>query len=350
LDPIEKAIRAALEKGNPEDSMFRQKIYRSAQSALIRSLSTRAGLDESAKQARLARLNQFTAIIETEFQPVVAATVKTASRAESAIATSFTDAQEPRVALDWSQKPGSRDGDFSAQSYGRELTRSHQTTLNKEDKPSSSLFRKLVTIFVFITIFALLVMFGWTAWNSGLFGGTASDGSGPLKLGEAESSTDAGSLQTGNGTSADEKWITVFEPKDASSVQVSDGLTAELRGTGHDAYLKIAGGKDSNKAEASFEVGRGVLETLRGKKIVFNVQAKTTDGLSTQMAVSCSLAGMGECQRVRFHIDGQLTENLIIVQLADNAPEASGTLILNPDIDKSGNPVEITGIRVRAEK
>ncbi len=366
LDPIEKAIRAALEKGNPEDGVFRQKIYRSAEMALTRSLTAREGLDDAARQARLKHLFAKIASIETEFAPATAPIVKSEARFEpgnpdARASTPSTMVPKPRVQEprfettsdpDWSRTPnaGHGDSDSAAVPYGRARAQAETVDQAFVDKPSNSLFRRLVAALVMITILALLVMFGWTAWNSGLFGNGVDKGSGPAKLSETESSNDSGPVKVGNGTAEDENWINVFEPKDAASVQASDGLTTELSGSGPGAYLNITNTTQTTQGEATFEIGRGILETLRGKKIVFNVQAKTTDGASSQMAVSCSLAGMGECQRVRFRLEGQLSENLIIVQLSDTEPEASGSLTIMPDIDKTGNPVEIVGIRVRAEQ
>jgi hypothetical protein len=40
LDPVEKAIRNALEKGNAEDRAFREKVYRSAFAALERATAS----------------------------------------------------------------------------------------------------------------------------------------------------------------------------------------------------------------------------------------------------------------------------------------------------------------------
>jgi hypothetical protein len=378
LDPIEKAIRAALEKGNPEDASFRQKIYRSAELALTRSLTARGGLDEQTIRTRLSHLTRVTTSIETEFSPATASISNADIRPEPKFtpqprvqepSRQEPNRQEPRPQVARQQEPrfvqkaepdwsntrqtnhdtGRGDIDVSGESYGHVGPSSRDAVDESRNKASNGLFRKLVTALVVITIVALLVMLGWTAWNSGLFGNGSDLGEGPAKVSQTEDSTSGDRQQVGVGSSADENWITIFEPKDAASVQVSDGLTAALQGSGASSHLSISNTTDQAQGEASFEIGKGVLETLRGKKIVFNVQAKTIDGTSTQMATSCSLAGMGECQRVRFRLEGQLTENLIIVQLADIEPEASGTLSIMPDIDKTGNPVEIIGIRVRIE-
>ena len=144
-------------------------------------------------------------------------------------------------------------------------------------------------------------------------------------------------------------WITVFQPSDISSVDISEGLTAELQGEGKNAYLRLVAAKGAKDAQATFEIGRGVLETLQGKKVVFDLRGHTNDGNGAEIAVSCDLAGMGTCQRTRFQLEGQTSDNLLIVQLADVAPEASGSLVLIPDLNGSGNPVDIQSIRVRVE-
>ncbi|MGL4490371.1 MAG: hypothetical protein ACRCU5_13105 [Rhizobiaceae bacterium] len=217
-------------------------------------------------------------------------------------------------------------------------------------KKRSRLFPRLVGLFVLVTILAIIVMLGWMVWNTGLFGNGDDGGAGPARLNQSDVTSSSNTQSPGGPTLESENWINVFEPKDASSVEASNGLSAELRGEGSGAFLSVANTTKETQGEATFEIGRGVLESLRGKKIVFNIQAKTVDGTSTQMATSCSLAGIGECQRVRFQLDGHVTENLMIVQLDDNPPEASGTLTIQPDINKTGNPVQITAILVRAEQ
>jgi hypothetical protein len=297
-----------------------------------------------------SRLSKIVSSIETEFSLAEPAALAPNIRPTVQPIPAQPASREP----DWSIRPEVHARQTTApqiqpQSYDP-AAEPDKVEERRSRRASSALFKRLAGIFVFVTCLALIVMLGWALWSSSLFNNAENSDDGPTKITQSESSSSQGAAQVGNASDTEEKWITVFEPKDAASVEVSDGLSAELTGTGRNAHLKIIGSKDAKNSEANFEIGRGVLENLRGKKIVFNVQANTTDGATTQMAVSCSLAGMGECSRVRFRLDGQRTENLIIVQLSDNAPEASGTLTIVPDIDKSGNPVEIVAIRVRAEQ
>ena len=73
LDPIEKAIRGALAKGNIEDAAFRRRIYASAEQALIRSLEAKGGKTPAEQQARVKHLRAMAANIETEFEPAAPA-------------------------------------------------------------------------------------------------------------------------------------------------------------------------------------------------------------------------------------------------------------------------------------
>lgn len=69
LNPIEKTIRHALERGDAADRAFREKIYRSVHAALERSLQSAPDLPEEAVQQRRDMLKESIRSIETEFLP-----------------------------------------------------------------------------------------------------------------------------------------------------------------------------------------------------------------------------------------------------------------------------------------
>lgn len=73
MDAIEKAIRNAFEKGDPEDRAFREKVYRSAFAALDRALKTHPNLTVEAAIIRRKSLQAKIAEIETEFMPAIRA-------------------------------------------------------------------------------------------------------------------------------------------------------------------------------------------------------------------------------------------------------------------------------------
>ncbi|MGN6142566.1 MAG: hypothetical protein ACTHOP_03140, partial [Mesorhizobium sp.] len=71
MDPIEKAIRNAFEKGNADDRAFREKVYRSAFAALDRALQANPGVTVEAAINRRKAMQAKIAEIESEFLPAV---------------------------------------------------------------------------------------------------------------------------------------------------------------------------------------------------------------------------------------------------------------------------------------
>ncbi|TIS64088.1 MAG: hypothetical protein E5W43_17700, partial [Mesorhizobium sp.] len=73
MDAIEKAIRNAFEKGNPEDRAFREKVYRSAFAALDRVLQANPNVTVEAAINRRKAVQAKITEIESEFLPAVQA-------------------------------------------------------------------------------------------------------------------------------------------------------------------------------------------------------------------------------------------------------------------------------------
>ncbi len=339
MDPIEKAIRNALEKGNPDDASFRQRVYASAEAALGRSLSAQQGVSDAQKAQRIASLRTIARVIESEFLPAVDPV-----RAPA----------QPQKREDWSLAPQVRDivpGEARTPAVAAppaKQVKKIAETMPKKRPGSGGILRSLRNLIIFFALVALALFLAWKYWAAALvpkeFGGTAEKSD----LSSSQGTGASPARKLGKATAADESWINVFTPSDAASIDVSDGLTAELKGSGADQRLRLTPSTASGaKNGATFEVGRGILEKLRGKKAVFDIFAKADEGAAAEMSVTCDLAGMGTCQRTRFHLESQPGDNLLVVQLADNGPEASGTLTISPDIEGASHPVEIYSIRVQ---
>ncbi len=71
MDPIEKAIRNAFEKGNADDRAFREKVYRSAFAALDRALQANPGVTVEVAIRRRKAMQAKISEIESEFLPAV---------------------------------------------------------------------------------------------------------------------------------------------------------------------------------------------------------------------------------------------------------------------------------------
>jgi hypothetical protein len=338
VDPIEKAIRNALEKGNALDPAFRNRVYVSAEHALSRSLAAHATMPPADKHARIEKLRRIAVSIEQEFAP----------------ATADTD-ELPRQVRPESrlQAQHERSGRSSLEAVRRPPEHRHTTS---REAPvdlagvSAGSNRRLSKIFVYVTVLALAIMLGWLFWTSGIL--DKADDSGGISTDQtSESSDDTAAPRIGNASDADEGWITIFAPSDAAAIDLSDGLAADLKGDGADAFILLTAPENSAvQSAASIEIGRGVLETLRGKKVVFDIKAKAGASEGAQMSIACDLAGMGECLRTRFRLESQLTDNLVSAQLEDTAPEASGLLSISPDIDGKGRAIEVHSVRVRVDE
>ena len=73
LDPVEKAIRSALEKGNAEDRAFRERVYRSAFAALDRATASQPQLTVEMAIKRRQSLQAKITNIESEYLPAAPA-------------------------------------------------------------------------------------------------------------------------------------------------------------------------------------------------------------------------------------------------------------------------------------
>lgn len=69
MDPIEKAIRNALEKGNADDPAFRERVYRSVEAALDRAIRANPQLTVERAIGRRKGLQAKIAEIEAEYRP-----------------------------------------------------------------------------------------------------------------------------------------------------------------------------------------------------------------------------------------------------------------------------------------
>lgn len=331
MDPIEKAIRNALEKGDPLNPEFRQRVYHSAEQALAKSLALHQAMDPAERHARINRLRRIAAGIEDEFRPAVEPDRPAPSPAVR------QQAQDAYVSPSVAPRP-----------EADRMVLSNRPAKKAAPSRASRRPGALVGIFVFVTFFALVIMFGWVVWSSGVLdvfrdGGTIG--------GSASSSASTGDKAPDLGSgNPDDGWVSVFTPADAGALDTSSGVSAELNGSGNEAFVLLKpGSKSSQEAKVSIEFGKGLLETFRGKRILINVEARATTDEDIQMSVGCDLAGAGACQRTRFGLENQVTDNLLSVVVSDTAPEASGSIFIVPDIDGKGRAVELYAIRVRAE-
>lgn len=338
MDAIEKAIRQAFEKGDARDRAFREKVYRSAFSALERTLSARTEMAEDAKRVRRERLQAKITEIETEFMPArqAAAPVPQAEprpapapmpplsrRAAPTVAADLSPHLEPEDRRTAPRKPSARDN-----------ARRIRAALPRKRRPFAMLF----------LVATLVAFFGIGAWwsiTSGLFLSSeqrdTSVPNPPLRLEEEDYAGDApsGSRPTGN-------WITVFSPTDPTTVAAPGNASADVMQEEGRALIRINSDADT---AIVFDVGQGVLETLAGKRAMFSVDARAQDGEETQISISCHFGSLGGCGRTRYVVGATRSDYLFEVDLPEGNPGSGGTIAIVPDIDGQRRALDIFGIR-----
>jgi hypothetical protein len=364
LEAIEKAIRNAFERGNPEDRAYRVKVYRSAFAALERAIASSGDSRSEAAEARRKALKLRIVELEAEFLPSEDASPRVPSTPVGAPpvepdlrheaggeipAPSFDDAGpvgeptgfEPRLEPDdYRQSPASPDpAGPSLQVAPRGERR------RKRRRTGRSL---LTALLVGVLVLAAIGAGLWWVGNTGLqliSGGpeTAAD-SPPQTLQEENLQQQDAAPSTIGSAARDQKWITIFTPVDPTTVTTPEAGTAEVLEEEGGKLLRIRSA--SAGSEFAFDVGVGVLERLAGKHAVFDVIAHSEEGKETQMSVNCDLGPLGQCGRKRYQVGRDRNDFLFEMDLPGKKPSAAGRITIDPDLSGKGNPLDIIEIRV----
>jgi hypothetical protein len=375
LDPVEKAIRNALEKGNAEDRAFREKVYRSAFAALERATASHPELTVEMAIRRRHSLQAKITSIESEYLPAAPALpvhpgeVPTVSldEPEAAAGTPAVEAptvvsesgpedeqgSAPSVALDGEPEPSADapavDLGVGGPSPEPALAGSPAaaTVAPDRDERRTRRRRPLAAMFVTVTLLCAAAIGGWWAYDLGLLKLPAAPPPAPPQIVEEDfDPAEETPLQPGEpgGTQELRNWITVFSPDDASAVNAPSGATAEVSEDESGQFIRIRSG--TTGAAVVFDVGQGILEQIVGKRAVFDISARAEDGTQTQISISCDFGELGDCGRQRYAVGYERGEYLFDVQLPGNRPGAGGSIAVNSDFSNEGKAVDIYEIRV----
>lgn len=358
LDPIEKAIRNAFEKGNPDDRAFRERVYRSAFAALDRALLANPNVTVEVAMKRRKSMQAKIAEIESEFLPAV-----------QDIA--------PEVDLDGEMderapSPASHPGGRVEPSLGDDASRSRVLPVVPDIIPEGSLPPSpeervlagspqvaperdkrrigrrlpLTAIFFGVTILALIGIGLWWALQSNAFKTGEQLGQPPVQTPTVsdEDYEPEGAPKLSGEEAQNRNWINVFSPDNPAQVATPSDARAEVMKDDSGSFLRVTSG--ASGSAVSFDVGQGILEQIAGKKAVFDIIARAEDGKETQMSVDCNFGELGDCGRKRYAVGNERNEYLFDVQLPSSRPGAAGTIAINSDFDKQGKSVDIYEIRV----
>ncbi|MEP9386207.1 hypothetical protein [Mesorhizobium sp. KR9-304] len=371
MDPVEKAIRNALEKGDAEDRAFREKVYRAAFAALERATASQPELTVEMAIRRRQNLQAKITSIESEYLPAAPALpihpgeVPSVSlgmeqpEAEApAVETPSSPGTEqgaaPSVALDDAQRPAA-DGpganapavDLGAGAAEPELAGSQAAAVAPDrDERRARKRRPLAAMFVTVTLLCAAAIGGWWAFQLGLFELPESPPPAPPQIVEEFDPADETPLPPGEPGGALElrSWITVFSPDDPSGVNAPTGATADVSEDESGEFMRIRSG--TTGAAVVFDVGQGILEQIVGKKAVFDISARAEDGTQTQISINCDFGELGDCGRQRYAVGYERGEYLFDVQLPALRPGAGGSIAVISDFSNEGKAVDIYEIRV----
>ncbi len=375
MDPVEKAIRNALEKGNAEDRAFREKVYRSAFAALDRATQANPQLTVEMAIKRRQNLQARITSIESEFLPAapalpvqpgeVPAISLDSAPAEAAGAApaieapgrSFDqDGAAPSVALDTGPErevlaPAVDLGDGRAPTaLAGDLSAGTPVEPDRDERRARRRRRPFAAMFMIVTLACAAAIGGWWALETGLLKLPSQSGGlpPPETVVESEEFDPAQEtpVQPGEpgGTQELRNWIAVFSPSDSSGVNAPSGATAEVKEDESGSFLRIRSG--TGGADVVFDVGQGTLERTAGRKAVFDISARAEDGTQTEISISCDFGEMGDCGRKRYVVGYERGEYLFDVELPANQPGAGGSIAVNSDFSNEGKAVDIYEIKV----
>lgn len=371
MDPVEKAIRNALEKGDAEDRAFREKVYRSAFAALERATQSQPQLTVEAAIRRRQNLQAKITSIESEYLPAAPAlpvhpgevpsvsldAEVAASEAPAVDTPAAVQGSEPwaapSVALDGDPElvAGAPAVDVGGETSEPVLAGSRPAATvapDRDERRARRRGRSLAGMFVAVTVLCMVAIGGWWAYDLGLLKLPAGPPPAPPQIVEEEEFDPAQEtlLQPGEpgGTQELRNWITVFSPDDPSAVNAPTGATADVSEDESGEFIRIRSGTAG--AAVVFDVGQGILERIAGKKAVFDISARAEEGTQTQISISCDFGEMGDCGRKRYAVGYERGEYLFDVELPGNRPGAGGSIAINSDFSNEGKAVDIYEIKV----
>ena len=371
MDPVEKAIRNALEKGNAEDRAFREKVYRSAFAALERATQSQPQLTVEMAIKRRQNLQAKITNIESEYLPAAPALpvqpdevpdisleadelADTPAMEAPAIDTGGGQEAVPDVDMHVEAEPMADAPAVDIESPRAERPAPQATATVAPDRDERRTRRRRgpwAAIFVIVTLLCAALVGGWFAYDLGLLKLPSTDEvpPAPPQLSEEEDFDPAEEVVPGQpgdlgGTTELRSWISVFTPDDPSAVNAPTGASAEVSEDESGTFIRIRSG--ANDADVVFDVGQGVLEQIVGKKAVFDVSARGADGQQTQISINCDFGELGDCGRKRYAIGYERGEYLFDVELSGNRPGAGGSIAINSDFANEGKAVDIYEIRV----
>jgi len=331
LESIERAIRSAFAKSDAHNPATRQRIYEAAWGAHERALISNTALSEEQKNQRRQKIKEAISAIEAEFKSGKGRSEPSLDAPSSTDPLLGDDPHQAGPALDTADIRTRSKANKGAKDLGYEAGVSRKDRKKKRRSP-------LVSVGLPVLVIAIVGLIGYSLFNS-FSDFTRGNGSSPLLTENTMAPIKEGDDPEGRD------WMNIFTPSQATRMSVQGRATAEIKHEGTNSFARIqtSGPNDS----VTFDVGEGVLSQLAGKKATFDIVARSDDGKTTQMSVSCDFAALGDCGRRRYDVRDSVSDFLFDQEFkAGQAAAGGGKITINSDLSGSGKAVDIYAIRV----
>ncbi|MHC5308006.1 hypothetical protein [Bartonella sp. LJL80] len=321
----EQAIRNALLKIDARNKATRRRVYESAWNAHERALLADETLNDVKRSERRNRLMRLIRLIEDEYQLTPPAS-QNDSQDDLTVTNDTLYSNGPEEQIDIEVDGASNQDYKRLRGHGLQKRPTHRLTI----------------LAVIIGCAILSVFIIWSFFNS-LSGRTIienqSDGamhsSAPIELPERPQ----------NQNAKDDGWIRFFHPGDATSVTTRGGASVDIRVDAGESYLRIFA--NSANDAAIIDIGEGALNTLRGKKVLLDIDAKSDSGQTSQLSITCDLGQGSDCGRRRFEVPSNREDILFQIDIPANS-SGPAKLYLTSDLLGEGHAIDIFGMRMRA--
>jgi len=303
VDAIEKAIRSALEKGNADDRAFREKVYRSAFSALDRALQANPNVTVEVAINRRKAVQAKIAEIESEFLPAVpdvgapnGGEVE-APAVDPAASPKSGSTSSPAVSVDGpADAPRSRvlpvvpdimpDGPLpeapSLDTRG-DAQAGAEVAPDRDERRIRGPRLPLTAIFLGVTLLAAIAIGGYFAMQTGVFKTAAQLDTAPPQppptVSDDEAPAQDGAPQKPGEPDQSRDWINVFSPNDPTHVSAPSDAKADVMKDDTGSFLRIRSG--ASGSAVSFDVGQGIRTAV------------LVEGTSDKVAVETLARGRG---------------------------------------------------------
>lgn len=351
---LETALKHALAKGEASNPAFRQRVYRAAVEALERTLAAQTDADPEQVADQKRRLADAIRAAESAYQQPAAKGTEpeVAPVSPEVSAEPRSAAPGPEVALRAEPRPETR-GARPERSLGDDMRIEAPERGDRQQRRRRAPFAKLLTGAV---VLALIVVGAWWVITTGAFQSAEErDTSVPNPPVKLENESFQGTRDPGTSTAPerlpvdadrDAGWITLFQPADPTTLSLVGNASATIESDATSQFARIV--SPDAASPVVVDIPPGTLQALAGRTAQFSIVARSDDNAPTQMSVTCDLAGVGDCGRLRFSVTQNDNEFLFRVDLPAGASSVgSGSLSIVTDIEEQGRAVKLSDVRVR---